>query len=167
MRWTMLALPMAAAGLALAAGADAADRMQSMTTVTLDDLLPTRILEVETGTEVVFADTRFLSLEIVPDEGAPEARRITGGFTALFTTPGTFRFVSIVSGFERAERVPGEVIVRPGAGAATPLDDGAVRPGVTEQEFQFAREECLRDPRVAGSVYLYRMCLRARGVLRF
>ena len=167
MRRRRLALPVAAALLVLGAGAVAADGLQSMTTVTLDELLPTRILEVEAGTEVVFADPRFLSIEVVPDDGAPQARRIAGGFTALFREAGTFRFICIVSGYERAERVPGEVIVRPRPGGATLLDFRAARPGVTEQEFEVAQAECLRDPRAAGSIVLFRMCMQARGIIPF
>jgi hypothetical protein len=167
MRRRTLALPVAAAVLALGAAASAAAPLQSMTTVTLDDLLPTRILEIEAGTEVVFADPRFLSVEVVPDDGAPEARRIASGFTALFRRAGTFRVVCIVSGYERAERVPGEVIVRPRPGGATLLDFRAARPGVTEQEFELAQAECLRDPRAAGSVALFRMCMQARGIIPF
>jgi hypothetical protein len=164
MRWTRLAV--AAGVLALVCDA-AAGEMQSMTTVTLNDLLPTRILEVETGTEVIFADPRFLSIEVVADEGAPAALRIPGGFAALFKTPGTFRFVSIVSGFDRAERVPGEVIVRARPGGPAIPDFSAARSGVTEEAFRAAEAECLKDPRAAGSVVLYRMCMQARGVIPF
>ena len=104
---------------------------------------------------------------MVPDDGAPEARRIAGGFTALFREAGTFRFICIVSGYERAERVPGEVIVRPRPGGAALLDFRAARPGVTEQEFELAQAECLRDPRAAGSIVLFRMCMQARGIIPF
>jgi hypothetical protein len=165
MRWSRLAV--APGALVLMTTAAAAGGMRSMTTVTLDDLLPTRILEVQTDTEVIFADPRFLSVEVVADEGAPTALRIPGGFAALFSIPGTFRFISIVSGFERAERVPGEVIVRAPPGGATLPDFRAPRSGVTEEQFRAAEAECLRDPRAAGSVVLYRMCMQARGVIPF
>src|SRR5438552_17884097 len=120
-----------------------------MTTATLDDLLPTRILEIEAGTEVVFAEPRFLSIEVAPDDGAPEARRIAGGFTALFREAGTFRFICIVSGYERAERVPGEVIVRPRPGGAALLDFRAARPGAPVQEVELGQAACHRAPRGA------------------
>jgi len=63
--------------------------------------------------------------------------------------------------------VPGEVIVRPRPGGAALLDFRAARPGVTEQEFELAQAECLRDPRAAGSIVLFRMCMQARGIIPF
>lgn len=154
--------------LLLQAPAARAVDLQPMTTVTVDDLFPTRILEVEAGTEVVFSDPRFLRVEMLPDDGAPVASRIDGGYRAVFREPGVFRFLSTVTGVERAGIVPCQIIVRPRPGQAFALFDSAqARPGVTEAEFQHAQEECLQEPRTAGSRVLYQMCLQARGVLPF
>lgn len=166
MRWTLIGVAGLGACLALGGTAGAAGPVQAIVLVTLDDLLPTRILEVDAGTEIVFSDPRFLSLDIVEDPGAPTATRLTGGFSALFDTPGTFRFVSNVTGLERASRVPGEVIVRPRPGVPL-IDFAEARPGVTEPEFRLAQEECLREPRAAGSPFLFRMCMQGHGVVPF
>jgi len=166
-RRVILLAPLAAALLVLPVAADANDRTHAITAVTVDDLFPTRILEVLAGTEVVFSDPRFLRVEIVPDDGAPVAAPITGGFTATFKTPGTFRFLSTVVGVERAGIVPCEIIVRPRPGVPSLYDFSQAKPGVSEAEFQRAQEDCLRDPRTAGSAQLYLMCMRARGIQPF
>lgn len=167
MRPIALAGSLIAALLLLAVRAQA-EPMQPMTTVTVDDLFPTRTLEVEVGTEVVFSDPRFLRVEFVPDAGAPVASRIDGGYRAVFAEPGVFRFLSTVSGVERAGVVPCQIIVRPRPGTAFALFDySQARPGVTEAEWERAQEECLQEPRTAGSRRLYEMCLQAHGVLPF
>ncbi len=146
------------------AGAVAGERGQPIAIVTLDDLFPTRIIEVDAGTEVVFSDPRLLRVEMVPDPGAPTAAPIGGGFTAVFETPGTFRFLSTVVGVERAGIVPCQIIVRPRPGASAFFDFARARPGVSEREFRLAQDGCLRDPRTAGSPILYQMCMQARGI---
>jgi hypothetical protein len=137
---------------------------QPIVVVTVDDFLPTRTLEVEVGTEVVFSDPRFLRVEMLPDEGAPGARPVAGGFAAVFQSPGTFRFLATLVGVERSGITPGHMIVRPRPGNSPVFDFSSARPGVTEAEFRLAQEECLREPRTAGSVRLYSMCMQVRGV---
>ena len=167
MRLEILLALLAAALLVLPVAAAANDQTHAITTVTVDDLFPTRILEVLAGTEVVFSDPRFLQVEIVPDDGAPAAAPITGGFTATFRTPGTFRFLSTVVGVERAGIVPCEIIVRPRPGVPSLYDFSQAKPGVSKAEFRSAQEECLREPRTAGSAHLYLMCMQARGIQPF
>jgi hypothetical protein len=138
-------------------------RAQTMTIVTVDDFLPTRTLEVDVGTEVVFSDSRFLRIEVLPDEGAPVAAPLSGGFSAAFASPGTFRFLATLVGVERGGIVPGHIVVRPRPGASPAFDFSAAG-GVTEADFRTAQDRCLRDPQTAGSVTLYTMCMRSRGV---
>lgn len=163
-KWASLSGLLVALALLPAVGARAGDPAQPMTTVTLDDLFPTRIIEVDAGTEVVFSDPRLLRVEMVPDAGAPVAEPVTGGFSAVFRTPGTFRFLSTVVGVERAGIVPCQVIVRPRPGGPALFDFAQAKPGVTEAEFRSAQEHCLHDPRTAGFSLLYLMCMQARGV---
>ncbi|PYM09244.1 MAG: hypothetical protein DMD82_00715 [Candidatus Rokuibacteriota bacterium] len=63
--------------------------------------------------------------------------------------------------------MPCEIIVRPRPGVPSLYDFSQAKPGVSEAEFQRAQEDCLRDPRTAGSAQLYLMCMRARGIQPF
>jgi hypothetical protein len=146
--------------LALSAGAAG----EPIAVVTVDDFVPTRTIEVEAGTEVVFSDVRFLDVSIVADDGAPAARRIPGGFAAVFERPGTYRFLGTLVGVDRPGIVPGRVIVWPRPGVPSSLDSVLAGQGVSEVEFRRAQDECLRDPRTAGSVRLYLMCMQSHGV---
>jgi hypothetical protein len=164
MRSTTMAMLLTMALLAGAGVAGAPAEAQPMTTVTLSELFPTRIVEVDVGTEVVFADPRFLGIEMVPDDGAPEATRIPLGFSAVFRAPGVYRFIATVVGVDRASTVPCQVVVRPRREEPGLFDFARARPGVTEAQFRLAQEECLHDPRIGGQPRLYVMCMQALGV---
>lgn len=145
----------------------AASAVRSIMVVSVDDFVATRILEIDLGTEVVFSDRRFLNVDILADEGAPEVTRTPTGFAATFDTPGTFRFLATLVSVERPGIVPGHIIVRPHVGVLGVFDYASAKPGVTETEFIAAQSECLRDPRTAGSSPLYLLCMQSRGVIPF
>ncbi len=155
---------LAAAGWLVVAMSDGA-AAYAIRVVTVDDFVPTRILEVEVGTEVVFSDRRFLNIEVLPDDGAPAATRIPSGFSATFDTPGSFRFLATLVNVARPGIAPGHIIVRPRPGILEIFDFGSAKAGVSEREFMAAREGCLREPHTAGSQPLYVMCMQSRGVI--
>jgi hypothetical protein len=133
--------------------------------VTADDFVPTRILEVEVGTEVVFSDPRFLHIEMLAADGAPRASRIPQGFSATFDTPGSFRFLATLVNVARPGIAPGHIIVSPRRSSLEAFDYASAKAGVSKQAFEAAQDACLREPHTAGSQQLYVMCMRSRGVI--
>ena len=57
-----------------------------------------------------------------------------------------------------------QVVVRPRREGAGLFDFSRARPGVTEEQFRHAQQECLHDPRIGGQPRLYVMCMEAHGV---
>jgi len=71
-------------------------------------------LEVTAGTEVVWADPHFDRVWLRPGPASPKVERVSGGFRAMFTRPGTYRGVfTVVGAFGAADVYDMTVVVNP------------------------------------------------------
>ncbi len=71
-------------------------------------------LEVEAGTEVLWADPHFLRVWFPPNGDAPPVERTEAGFRAVFDRPGTYRGLFTLAGYSQGEIYRMRVIVKGG-----------------------------------------------------